>query len=58
MVNHGLFGKVPHYKLCERPHLKNLRDADPFMTASQVTQREWAQPENYSAAALERNQNK
>ena len=27
-----------------------LRDADPFMMVSQVTQREWAQPENYSEA--------
>ena len=29
-----------------------------FMTASQVTQREWHQPGNYSEAALKRNENK
>jgi hypothetical protein len=35
-----------------------MRVGDPFMMAGQVTQREWPQPENYSAAALLRNCNK
>jgi hypothetical protein len=54
----GFMDAVPHFRLCERVHLQNLRPADPFMLASQVTQREWSQPENYSAAALARNANK
>ena len=35
-----------------------LTHAQAFMTASQVTQREWHQPGNYSEAALKRNENK
>ena len=49
---------VAHYRLCDRDQLRDLRAADPFMLASQVTQREWQQPENYSEAALVRNANK
>lgn len=49
---------VPHFRLCEREHLGNLRPGDAFMTTGQVTQREWHQPHNYSAVALQRNLNK
>eukprot|EP00035_Acanthoeca_spectabilis_P027955 m.468580 g.468580 ORF g.468580 m.468580 type:complete len:758 (-) comp27577_c0_seq1:70-2343(-) len=54
----GFMDAIPHYRLCDRKHLSQLRPADPFMMASQVTQREWPQPENYSEAALLRNANK
>eukprot|EP00041_Stephanoeca_diplocostata_P011044 m.179374 g.179374 ORF g.179374 m.179374 type:complete len:833 (+) comp18391_c0_seq1:392-2890(+) len=54
----GFMDAVPHFRLCEREHLGNLRPGDAFMTTGQVTQREWHQPANYSAVALQRNLNK
>ena len=49
---------VPHYKLCERPHLANLRPADPFMMQTTVSAREWPPPENFDEEQWERNVNK
>ena len=46
----GVFGRFGVHVL--------LTHAQAFMTASQVTQREWHQPGNYSEAALKRNENK
>ena len=49
---------VPHYKLCDRPHLANLRPADPFMMQTTVSAREWPPPENFDEEQWERNVNK
>lgn len=49
---------VPHYKLCERAQLANLRPADPFMMQTTVSAREWPPPENFDEEQWERNVNK
>ena len=49
---------VPHYKLCEREQLANLRPADPFMMQTTVSAREWPPPENFDESQWERNVNK
>ena len=49
---------VPHYKLCERANLANLRPADPFMMQTTVFAREWPPPENFDEEQWERNVNK